>query len=604
MSLPQSFMDELRARIGLAALIGRRVRLQRKGREHTGLCPFHNEKTPSFTVNEDKGFYHCFGCGAHGDAISFVMQSEGLSFPDAVERLAAEAGLEVPKPSPEAAAAAARQASLLEVVEAAAKAFEAALAATEGREARGYLEDRGLRGDTIAAFRLGFAPERRGFLSERLGAEGIKPEQMIEAGLAKRDEQSGLLREYFFGRVIFPIADRRGRIVGFGGRRMGEGGPKYLNSPDGPLFHKGQLLYNLGRAGEALRKGESRLLLVEGYMDVIALAQAGIAAAVAPLGTAVTEAQLETAWRLVDEPTLCLDGDEAGRRAANRLADRALPILKPGKSLSCVFLPEGEDPDSLVRKQGRQALESALGRDLPLAELVWRRAFGAERPRTPERWAALKSLLLNEAGRVGDASVQESYRAFLMDRYYETRRQGRAGPARGRDSARRPASLGRKPDPQTHHLRQERELMALLLNHPAQAAAREEDLALMELQSSQLDRLKSVTIDALADHPELDREALQRQLSSLGYAALVDQVLSSAVYALCAAARPEAPEDQAGRMLETLLANFAKGRAVHAVEEAQARLAADPNEQNLACLQAAQRELDAADRRIEALAAA
>ncbi len=604
MSLPQSFLDELRARIGLAGLIGRRVRLQRKGREHMGLCPFHNEKTPSFTVNEDKGFYHCFGCGAHGDALSFVMQSEGLSFPDAVERLAAEAGLEVPKPSPEAAAAAARQASLLEVVEAAAAAFEAALSAPAGGDARAYLEDRGLRADTIAAFRLGYAPESRGFLAERLGQQGIGPEQMIEAGLAKRDEKSGLLREYFFGRVIFPITDRRGRVVGFGGRRMGEGGPKYLNSPDGQLFHKGQLLYNLARAGEALRKGETRLLLVEGYMDVIALAQAGIAAAVAPLGTAVTEAQLEAAWRLVDEPSLCLDGDEAGRRAAGRLVERALPILKPGKSLGCVFLPEGEDPDSLLRKQGRHGLETAFERELPLAELVWQRALGAERPRTPERWAALKSLLLDEAGRIADASVQESYRAFLLDRYYDARRQGRTGPARRSASPPRQPSLGRKPDPDQQRQRQERELIALLLNHPAQAAAREEELALLDLQSSQLDRLKSATIDCLADRPELDSEALQRQLSSLGYAALVDQVLSSAVYALCAAARPEAPEDQAGRMLETLLASFAKGRAVHAVEEAQARLAAEPNEQNLACLTAAKRELDAADRRIEAVAAA
>ncbi len=604
MSLPQSFMDELRARIGLAALIGRRVRLQRKGREHQGLCPFHNEKTPSFTVNEDKGFYHCFGCGAHGDAISFVMETEGLSFPDAVERLAAEAGLEVPKPSPEAAAAAARQASLLEVVEAAAAAFEGALASPEGREARAYLEDRGLRDETIAAFRLGYAPEGRGFLAQRLGAEGISSEQMIEAGLAKRDEGSGLLREYFFGRVTFPIADRRGRIVGFGGRRMGEGGPKYLNSPDGPLFHKGQLLYNLGRAGAALRKGETRLLLVEGYMDVIALAQAGIAAAVAPLGTAVTEAQLESAWRLVDEPTLCLDGDEAGRRAASRLVERALPILKPGKSLGCVFLPEGEDPDSLLRKQGRQGLDGAFEREQPLAELVWQRAFGAERPRTPERWAALKSLLLGEAGRIGDAGVQESYRAYLLDRYYAARRQGRTAPAASRDRGPQRRPLARKPHPDGQRQRQERELMALLLNHPAQISAREEEIALHDLQSSQLDRLKSATIDCIAACPELDREALQRQLSSLGYAALVDQVLSSAVYALCAAARPEAPEDQAGRMLETLLAIFAKGRAVHAVEEAEARLAADPNEQNLACLTAAKGDLEAAERRIEALAAA
>lgn len=605
MSLPQGFLDELRARIGLAALIGRRVRLQRKGREHSGLCPFHNEKTPSFTVNEAKGFYHCFGCGAHGDAFSFVMQTEGLGFQDAVERLAGEAGMEVPKPTPEARAAAVRQASLLEVVEAACQLFETALKTADGADARAYLQRRGLSQRTVERFRLGFAPDRRGFLVDALQGEGIKPQQLVEAGLAKQDEDGGRLREYFFGRIVFPIADRRGRIVAFGGRRMGEGGPKYLNSPDGSLFHKGELLYNLKPAQEGLRNAKQRLVMVEGYMDVIALAQAGFEAAVAPLGTAMTETQLALAWRLVDEPLLCLDGDEAGRRAASRLIERALPLLEPGKSLDIAFLPEGEDPDSLLRSGGPDALNARLDASLPLAELVWREALGPIPPSTPERWAALKAKLLGVAGGIGNASVQESYRAFLMDRYYTARRPQRpvaSGPRRWKDKRDESAPNRTKPGLEGQRQRRERECLAVVLNHPSRASLHLEELATLEFQVSELERFKASVIDCLASAPELDSEALRRQLSSLGYAALLDQVLSSAVYALCAAARPGADENQVERMLETVLADFARERAAVAVREAETEVAEDLNEETLASLEAAKRDYEAAERRLLALA--
>ncbi len=605
MSLPQAFLDELRARVGLAALIGRRVRLQRKGREFQGLCPFHNEKTPSFTVNEAKGFYHCFGCGAHGDAFSFVMQSEGLSFHDAVERLAGEAGLEVPRPTPEARAAAERRTNLLEVVEAAASLFERCLRGEAGGEARRYLANRGLTRDSIQRFRLGFAPNQRGFLAESLKRQGIEEAQLVEAGLVKRDEAGGRLKEYFFDRVVFPIADRRGRVVAFGGRRLGEGGgPKYLNSPDNGLFHKGELLYNLKPAQEALQGEEQRLLLVEGYMDVIALAQAGLGGAVAPLGTAVTEGQLELAWRLADEPVICLDGDAAGRRAAARVIERALPLLKPGKSVRFAFLPEGEDPDSLVRAGGRAALETRLAASLPLAEMLWRQALGAAAPATPERWAALKDELLAAAGRIAQSSVQESYRSFLMDRFYETRRGTRsAGPTRRglptRGGQRQQFS---KPEPEGQRRRQEREVLAILINHPQQATQRLEELAAHRFAMLDLERFKASAIDCLAAVPELDSGSLRRQLTSLGYGALIDQVLTAAVYALCAAARPEAPEDQVERMLETLLADFARARAADAIREAEARVAEDINEETLAGLEAAKRDFEAADRRLLALA--
>ncbi|MFQ5467471.1 MAG: DNA primase [Kiloniellaceae bacterium] len=300
MSLGPEFLDELRARVPLADLVGRRVKLTRRGREHVGLCPFHNEKTPSFTVSEDKGFFHCFGCGAHGDGVGFVMRTEGLSFPEAVERLAGEAGLAVPTPPRGPRAAARRRASREETVEAAAKWFEAQLSAPGGAAVRAYLETRGVDGETAAAFRLGHAPDRRGALRAALNAQGIGDDRLIEAGLIKAPEGGGAARDYFFNRLIFPITDRRGRVIAFGGRALGDSPAKYLNSPDTPLFHKGRVLYNLARARQGVADG-GELIVAEGYMDVIALTQAGFPAAVAPLGTALTPEQIAEAERRAQE---------------------------------------------------------------------------------------------------------------------------------------------------------------------------------------------------------------------------------------------------------------------------------------------------------------
>ena len=319
MAFPPGFLDDLRSRTSMAEVIGRRVKLTRRGREHVGLCPFHNEKTPSFTVSEDKGFYHCVGCGAHGDAISFVMNTEGLEFPEAVERLATAAGLAVPRESVESRESRDRREQLLAAVEAATEWYEAQLAAVGGAEARCYLERRGLSPATVRAFRLGYAPPERGALRRALSARGFGDSLLAEAGLIKLPEAAeqgespeAEPRDYLFNRVVFPITDTRERVIAFGGRTLGESRAKYLNSPDGPLFHKGHLLYNLPKARTAARSS-GELLLVEGYMDVIALAEAGFPAAVAPLGTALTEEQIGLAWRFAAEPVLCLDGDEIGR---------------------------------------------------------------------------------------------------------------------------------------------------------------------------------------------------------------------------------------------------------------------------------------------------
>lgn len=435
MSLPASFLDDLRTRIGLAALVGRRVKLTRAGREMKGCCPFHNEKTPSFYVNEDKGFYHCFGCGAHGDAIGFLMASDGLSFMEAVAALAAEAGLKMPEPerrTPEQE----QRAGLQDVVAAAARHYGAMLQGGSGAEARAYLARRGVGPALVERFGLGLAPDGQGSLLAALKPQlaGLTPGMLAEAGLAGVRED-GSHYDRFRGRLMFPIHDRRGRVVGFGGRVLGAADapadaqrkshePKYLNSPEGPLFDKGRLLFNWHRAAPPARK-TGRLLVVEGYMDVIGLAGAGIHEAVAPLGTALTPEQIELAWHLVDEPVLAFDGDAAGQRAAVRAATRALPLLKPGKSLMFLTLPAGQDPDDVARQGGAAAIEQLLKAAQPLAALLFAAEAAAGPLDTPERRAGLKARLKQLAQDIADPDIRRDYMAAWLgeaDRLFRSRR--------------------------------------------------------------------------------------------------------------------------------------------------------------------------------------
>ena len=386
---PPSFLDEIRARVSLVSVIARGVRLTRKGREHSGLCPFHNEKSPSFTVNEDKGFYHCFGCGAHGDVISFEMQVHHLSFVEAVERLAGEAGLEVPKQTVEERERAQRAASLYDVMEAACVFFERELRRAVGQTALGYLRGRGVDDQAIGCFRLGYSPDSRSALLQVLKAAGIPEPLAVEAGLLISPEGGGEPFDRFRGRVMFPITDRRGRVIAFGGRILGDGQPKYLNSPDTPLFHKGRVLYGLAQAREPAASAGT-VIVCEGYMDVIALNRAGFANAVAPLGTALTEDQIGLLWRMAAEPIICLDGDAAGQRAAAKAAERALPLLEPGRSLRFAAIPPPEDPDSLIRSRGAGAMQEVLDHALPLSEVLWRQELAGHSLDTPERCAAIR----------------------------------------------------------------------------------------------------------------------------------------------------------------------------------------------------------------------
>lgn len=610
MAFPPRFLDELRQRVSLAEIVGRRVKLVRRGREYVGLCPFHKEKTPSFSAVEDKGFYHCFGCGAHGDVIGFVMQTESLSFPEAVEQLARQAGLDVPQETREERERAAQQATLQSAIDAACVFFERALQGPEGREARVYLERRGLDEATMRRFRLGYAPEGRDQLKRAL-IKDVPEALLLEAGLLRRPEGGGESYDYFRRRVIFPIGDRRGRVIAFGGRVLGEGQPKYLNSPDTPLFQKGRVLYGwaLARAGLS-RSGASgpagaveggpapaaraEIIVVEGYMDVIGLHRAGFAAAVAPLGTALTEAQIEELWRLGPEPVLCFDGDAAGQRAAARALGRALPILKPGFSLRFATLPGGEDPDSLILHHGVSAMQAVLDRAKPLAEVLWR--FEAAQPLdTPERRAALEQRLDQQVRRIADRSVQEHYRSFFRERLAEAfnapRRASGAKPgSERRGGGRRRFDRGSDAppwrevapaaDPSLLLRRREEVMLALILNHPFLLNEVAEEFAGIELASRDLDRLRDAILKRHALQPDLDAGALKRQLREDEFAKVLDGVLSAEVLNHAAFARLDVEPEAARRGWMDATERFEKRRLGAHIKDVERDLARDMSVEN------------------------
>src|SRR3984957_16683465 len=410
MRFTPQFLDELRARLPVSEVVGRRVKLRKAGREWKGLSPFNKEKTPSFTVSDDKGFYHDFSSGKHGNIFDFMMETEGVSFPEAVERLAEVAGVPLPAYSPEVEAREERPRPLPDLGEPAAGFFQTTLASRNGARGRGYLADRGLASATQLKFRLGYASAERYALKEHLGAAKIPVEDMIEAGLIVAGEDIPVPYDRFRDRIMFPISDWRGRVIAFGGRALEKDvSAKYLNSPETPLFHKGATLYNIAAARKAAHEG-ARLIAVEGYVDVIAMATAGFEATVAPLGTALTAEQLALMWRMADEPVLCFDGDDAGRRAAYRALDIALPLLKPGKSLKLATLPDGQDPDDLARSGGRDAIADVLGASRPLAHVLWARESEQGPFDTPERRAALEARINEVTNAIADETVRRYYR--------------------------------------------------------------------------------------------------------------------------------------------------------------------------------------------------
>jgi DNA primase len=532
MTLSPAWLDELRARTLLSSIIGPSVKLIRAGREWKACCPFHDEKTPSFTVNDEKGFYHCFGCGAHGDAIRFLTDQRGLPFMDAVKELAAKAGMDVPAPDPQARERAERTASLTDVMAACQKWFAEQLQGIEGASAREYLKKREIDSAQIARFGIGLAPDSRNGLKRALAALG--EDKLVETGmLIQPEERSKESYDRFRGRLMIPIRDQRGRVIAFGGRIMGEGEPKYLNSPDTPLFDKGRTLYNIDRAGPATRQAK-RLIVVEGYMDVIALDRAGIAEVVAPNGTAVTEAQLEKMWRLDPAPILCFDGDAAGRKAAIRAALRALPHIGPERTLRFVELPPGQDPDDLVRSGGREAVEALLAEPEPLDQRLWRHERDSAPLTTPEARAGLRQRLIEYSQAIIDPELRRLYRDQWLARFEAEagqvrppfrrdfkpngrRQSGRFGkwtppepPAS--DTARRIARAGI--DSATA-----RALILGFAQFPEALAGHCEQLAALPIADRSLATARDRLVDAALSAEKLDRQALATILETAGLTA-------------------------------------------------------------------------------------
>jgi DNA primase len=540
---------------------GKRVKLQKRGREFVGLSPFNNEKSPSFTVNDQKGFYHCFSSGKHGDVFSFVMATEGLSFPEAVEKLARQVGMEVPQETPQERARTEKRAGLHDVMEAACKVFERSLDEPGGKAARSYLEGRGLDNDTIRGFRLGYAPQGNA-MRVALEGNGITEALLLEGGLLRRPDDGRAAYPFFRDRVIFPITDRRGRVIGFGGRMMGDGNAaKYINSPDTPLFDKGRTLYNLADARQAAHDGHE-VIVAEGYMDVIALVSAGFKGAVAPLGTALTETQLGELWRLAPEPILCFDGDAAGGRAAMRAAERALALLKPGHSMQFAHLPSGDDPDSLIAGQGAGAMKEIITNARPLVDVIWTYEQMRKPVDTPERRADLEARLQQCVSQIADRGVQEHYRQAFRDRVWQSfrgRGSGRgAGRGGGRDGAWRGGQSGGQgsgkgggrrfgsmesgaqgsltANVSAMRKRRQQVVLAVILNYPALLEEFGESLAQLTLVP-ELDKLRQEIHHWHANSQGLDAEDLKRHLSDNGFGKQLDTLASKEVLSHAAFAR-------------------------------------------------------------------
>ncbi|MEJ2229510.1 MAG: DNA primase, partial [Alphaproteobacteria bacterium] len=419
MRFPPSLLDEIRARLPVSQVVGRHVKLKRAGREYVGLSPFKHEKTPSFTINDQKGFYHCFASGEHGDIFKFLMMAEGLSFPEAVERLADEAGVQMPKPSPQAEVREKQIERLLRLMETATTFYQDALYSSAGRQARDYLHKRGLSDADIERFRLGYAPPGRYIVKEHLAAKKFSPEDMVASGMLIAGEDIPVSYDRFRHRLMFPITNLRDSVIAFGGRALdADQQPKYLNSPETPLFHKGHLLYNGSMARKTAHERRS-VIVAEGYMDVIAFARAGLSNAVAPLGTALTADQLKLLWRMADEPILCFDGDAAGQKAAFRAVEMALPHLVPGKSLRFAFLPEGLDPDDMLRVLGADALSTALETTRALVDVLWSKEFRTANMSTPEQRAFFEKRLDELVATIADKSVRFYYSQELRNRRRE-----------------------------------------------------------------------------------------------------------------------------------------------------------------------------------------
>jgi DNA primase len=610
MKFPPSFLDEIRARLPVSEVVGARVRLKKQGREWRGLSPFQSEKTPSFYVNDQKGFYHDFSSGKHGDAFSFLMETEGLSFPEAVERLAGMAGLQMPVETEESVEREKKRATLGEVLELAALWFEAQLQDRAGAKARGYLADRGLTPAIQKDFRLGYGPNEKYALRDHLAGRGASVDTMIEAGLLIHGEDIAVPYDRFRDRVMFPICDRAGRVIAFGGRAMDKNAQaKYLNSPETSLFHKGACLYNHHRARKAAHDA-GNVIAVEGYVDVISMSVAGFPQTVAPLGTALTADQCDLLWKMSEEPILCFDGDKAGRKAAYRALDTALPLIGPGKTLRFALLPEGEDPDDLARSGGAPAISAVLAAAKPFVDMLWLRETEDAPIDTPERRAALERRLYGLIRDISDEGLRRHYSDALRERFQTLFGRDRAAPRAGWQGERRPPMPGRggragrfaaEPPlsspvtPSASLLRsslfagaaaiapREAYILLILMNHPGLVSLHVEELSHLDFASrdarAMLDRLLISAAEPLSP------EALAQAVDRAGLAGVRQRLAAMDAHASLWSVRSGAAQADADEALRQALVLHRKAKALHReLQLAETALAQEASELNYARL--------------------
>ena len=606
MSIPPRFLEDLRDRVTLSEIVGRRVKLTRSNREFKGCCPFHHEKTPSFYVNDDKQFYHCFGCGAHGDAIGFLMQNDNLSFIEAIETLATQAGMQVPQQSPREIEKAKFEKSLHSLLDETCQWFEARLREGKNREVLEYLTKRGLSEETISSFRLGYAPEDDQALRKFLKEKGYTDAQMIEASVLRASQTGREPYGFFRDRVMFPVADMRGRIVAFSGRVLPEHirplrdptkkPPKYINSTDTPLFHKGRMLYAQQHARAAAT--DHPLVVVEGQMDVIACNQAGVKGAVAPLGTALTEEQISVLWKMIPherkEPILCFDGDNAGYRAAVRAAERVLPLLKANQSVKIAFLPEGEDPDTFISSRGLSSFEAKLSNALSLMDFIWAHHTGSENFATPEARAGLSLLLDGLTAKIQDAQVQYHYKQAFREK---TRKL--FGPVF------EPKAGFKKPGVRAVTLppvRRQQDMvpqfiLTAMINHPFLYAHFADQFAGLNVPDPETGRIFEVLLDLFMqeDTETLDKQALNDHLDRAGLTDTVLKLTHERVYLHAGFCRPDVDPEIALQGLKDLWDNWEKSRLTDDIQAAKAvfKLSMTPeNESRMIALQHLQRDQD------------
>jgi DNA primase len=623
MRFPPSFLDEIKARLPVSEVVRGRIKLVRAGREWKGLSPFNAEKTPSFFVNDQKMAWFDFSAGKNGNIFDFVMETEGLTFPDAVERLAHDAGLALPQASPEADEAHEKaRASLHEVLTRAASYFSARLAGGDGGAARAYLAGRGIDAGLQSRFGLGYALPEKYALRDHLACAGIPAQAMIKAGLLIDGENIAVPYDRFRDRIVFPIHDSGGRVVAFGGRALAkDASAKYLNSPETALFHKGAILYNHHNARKAAQSSR-QLIVVEGYVDVIAMASAGFDATVAPLGTALTTDQCELLWKMADEPILCFDGDRAGRKAVYRAIDMALPLIGPGRSLGFALLPEGEDPDDLVRSGGREAISHLLAHALPLAGVIWKRETENKSFATPERRAGLERRFGEIAREIRDEALRRQYQKDFKDRLFQFFRRGYAasakapkkvwggGPKANHETKTNLTSppevsqslaaspllrLGKPACPMSEGL-----ILLLLLNHPGLIAQHLEELAEIEFSSAEAVALRDALVAlpsaaaAPLDRASPDAASLRAAAEGQGFGPMLQKLDAVAAHGSHWYAKAGAADADADEVLKQALSLHRRAKTLQReLQLAELALGKDSSEANLGRLKDIQAQLSA-----------